>query len=358
MTLRWPMMMSCAVLGVIMIHKTIPDQSVLPEAAALIREHVDTTPAHWRETISDLQHNSREVPAELTSGLSTLLGTDWSDKLSLLTYQGTVDAERIMPNVLLTSIPSGFRGVVLIALMAALMSTFDMTMNKSAAMFTNDIYRRFIRPEASMRELLFATYTFCILLVVVSFVLAYKVPNINMIWGWIAMGLWSGIGMPILLRLYWWRFNATGFVTSMIGGLIAALAVLIADTFWGFSLTEVQQFLVLTPISLAAAVGGTYLSAPTDKNTLERFYRITRPFGFWKPLESALADDELTEMKREHFNDLMSLPFGLTWMVSMYLLPMQLLIQQWLPAAITAFVFTVSVAGLYHYWYKNLPQSS
>ena len=39
------------------------------------------------------------------------------------------------------------------------MSTFDMTMNKAAAMFTNDIYRRYIRPDATNRQrLLTVTY--------------------------------------------------------------------------------------------------------------------------------------------------------------------------------------------------------
>ena len=58
---------------------------------------------------------------------------------------------------------------MLVALMAALMSTFDMTMNKSAAMFTNDIYHRFCRRNASTRELLLATYAFCVVLVVAVF---------------------------------------------------------------------------------------------------------------------------------------------------------------------------------------------
>ena len=50
------------------------------------------------------------------------------------------------------------------------------------------------------------------------------------------MGLWSGIGMPILLRLYWWRFNASGFVASMVGGLLSSLVVLLGETVWHFPL--------------------------------------------------------------------------------------------------------------------------
>lgn len=358
MTLRWPMMMACAVLGIFLVSQEFPDQEVLPRAAELIHEHVTTTPSDWREIISRLQHNPGSFSPELTSGLQELLGAGWADKLSLLTFHGTLDAERILPSVLLAAVPGGFRGLILVALMAALMSTFDMTMNKSAAMFTNDIYRRFLRPTATTRELLVATYTFCLLLVVASFALAFNVPNINRIWGWIAMGLWSGIGMPILLRLYWWRFNATGFVFSMVGGLLAALAVLLLDTTWHVSLTEVQQFLVLTPISLAFAVLGTYSAPPTDAAVLENFYLRTRPFGLWRPLQHLLNSESRNRMNEEHRCDLLALPFGVAWMVSMYLLPMQLLIHQWRSAAVTAVVFALSVLGLYRYWYKNLSPPS
>ena len=33
MTLRWPMMLACAVLGIVMVNQEVPDQSVLPRAA-------------------------------------------------------------------------------------------------------------------------------------------------------------------------------------------------------------------------------------------------------------------------------------------------------------------------------------
>lgn len=358
MTLRWPMMLACAVLGIAMVAQEVPDQSVLPRAANAIREHVVTSPSHWREAIAQLQHNPEAFSPDLIAELRDLLGDKWSDKLSLLSFNGTIDAERILPTVLLTSIPQGLRGLVLVALMAALMSTFDMTMNKSAAMFTNDIYHRFCRRNASNRELLLATYAFCIVLVVVSFALAYRVPNINRIWGWIAMGLWSGIGMPILLRLYWWRFNASGFVASMVGGLLSSLAVLLGETVLNIPLTEVQQFVLLTPISFFFAVAGTYLGEPTDSDVLANFYRRTRPFGLWKPLEGVLSATALQQMKREHSRDLLALPFGFAWMVSMYLLPMQLLIRQWQSAAFTAAVFAASSIGLFFFWYKSLPDDS
>ena len=126
--------------------------------------------AQWREVLAQIKQSPASCPAELVSGLQSLLGEDWAQKLDLLSYEGTVNAERIMPSVLLYRIPAGFRGLILVTLIAASMSTFDMTMNKASAMFTNDIYRRFLRPKAKNRELLTATYAFCGGVVAVAFV--------------------------------------------------------------------------------------------------------------------------------------------------------------------------------------------
>ena len=358
MALRWPMMMAYVVLGLVLVKDFFPDQGVLAPAANAIQQHTSASESQWREVISQIKNNPQDFPTDLTSTLQSLLGEDWRAKVDLLGYDGTINAERIMPSVLLYSIPAGLRGLIMVALVAALMSTFDMTMNKAAALFTNDIYRRFLRSSASMRELMLATYAFCAALIGVSFVLAYSVPNINMIWGWIAMGLWSGIGMPMLLRLYWWRFNAMGFIVGTVGGLASAILVLILDTYFGIHFSEVTQFLVLTPISLILSIAGTFLAPPTESPVIDNFYRKTKPFGIWGPLKSSLTPSVLRSMKLEHRNDLLALPIAFVWMVTMYLLPMQLLIQQWRAAAVTGVAFLASVYGLYRVWYRNLPSAN
>jgi len=83
------------------------------------------------------------------------------------------------------------------------MSTFSMTVNRAGAFFTRDIYQKFIRPKAGRIELLVAIYAFIICLVAASFWMGYYSKNINDIWGWIMMGLWSGLSIPTVLRLYW-----------------------------------------------------------------------------------------------------------------------------------------------------------
>lgn len=358
MLARWPFMIAFAILAIYLVQSFFPDPGQIAQATALIKQYVSVDPASWREALSQIKLHPQQH-SELVAALQGVLGTDWASKLELLSYEGTVNAERIVPAVIIYNMPGGVRGLILVALMAASLSTFNVTVNKAAAMWTNDLYKPFLRPLASTRELLGSTYVFCAVLIGISFAVAYVVPNINSIWGWITMGLASGMGMPLLLRFYWWRFNGAGFAAGMFGGLIASLLVMVYNTYYPEQAwSEVTQFLVLTPISLIFAVIGTYLGRPTPVPVLERFYRLTRPFGFWADFPNRLTPDVRAAARREHRNDLIALPIAFVWMITMYLAPMQFMIGQYAVGWITTALFVLSCAGLYVFWYRNLPSPS
>ena len=114
---------------------------------------------------------SAAFPRELTDGLAQLLGQDWSSKLSLLSWHGTVDPERILPAVLLLAVPVGLRGLLLVALLAAAMSTFNAIANATTAFLTRDLYQGYIRPKAKNKELITVTYGFGALVMGIGFVI-------------------------------------------------------------------------------------------------------------------------------------------------------------------------------------------
>jgi len=351
-TFRWPMMISYAVLGMFIVKDMFPDQAVLSQAAILIKQQLgNISQAGWAGSLSSIMNSPSSYPAEFIAGLKGLLGQNWTAKLHLLSFDGTINAEKIMPTVLLYGVPMGLRGLIFVSLLAAGMSTFDVTINKAVSFFTRDIYQRYMRPKAVHRELMWATYLFTIILVVVSFGMAYTVKTINDIWGWITMGLVSGLSVPSLLKMYWWRFNGGGFAIGTMAGIIGAV---VQRMFWP-QLPEQWQFVILTLFAAVCSVIGTYATKPTDGKVLENFYKITRPFGFWKPLRHILADDVKAKMRKEHRNDLLALPFVATWLVTMFLMPMQLIIRQYKAFSITLSLFIISVIFIYIFWYRNLP---
>jgi SSS family solute:Na+ symporter len=349
---RWPMMMGFAVLGLFLVKDLFPDQQVLADSAILIKQHLGEIPRHlWDEKLAGIIRSPGQYPSELVSGLKSLLGSHWATHLKLLSYDGTVNPERILPAVLLFQIPAGFRGLLLIALVAASMSTFDSNVNSSAAYFTRDLYQRYWRRGAGNRELMAATYVYIVVVVAAGFVMGYSAPSINDIWGWLIMGLGAGMLVPSLLRFYWWRFNAGGVVVGAIFGLVGA----VGQRHFFPDLDERWQFLCVGSIGLAGAILGTLVARPTDPAVLEHFYRTTRPFGRWGPLKKSLPPEQREAVTREHRNDLIALPFTLGWQITLFLLPMQLIVRNFTAFGVTLAIFLFCLGGMYVFWYRHLP---
>ncbi|MBE0534799.1 MAG: sodium:solute symporter [Phycisphaerae bacterium] len=347
MMFRWPMMMGFAVLGIFMVHQWFPDRGMLAQATDLIKQHTAVTDqARWADVLASVMNQPQQYAPTLVDGLRELFGPEWQTKLHLVGFHGTVNPERILPAVILHRVPMGLRGMLLVALIAASMSTFDSTVNKTAGFFTRDLYQRYLRPKASNRELIYASWGFCAAVVALGFIMGYKARNINDIWGWIIMGLGGGMLVPLFLRLYWWRFNGGGFAFGMTVGLIGAVVQRIAFP----DLGELQQFGIMLAIGLLASIVGTFLTPPTSPEVLQRFYIQTRPFGLWRPLKKNLPHDLRTAMEQEHRRDLLAVPFALGWQITLFMLPMQLIVQSYRAFGITLAIFVFCLAGLYLVW--------
>ncbi|MBX3448761.1 MAG: sodium/solute symporter [Planctomycetaceae bacterium] len=81
-------------------------------------------------------------------------------------YPGLENPDGALPTLISAILPSGLRGLFVAAFLAALMSSVDSYLNSAATIFTNDFYRRFLRPNADERQLLnagrFVTLTLAI----------------------------------------------------------------------------------------------------------------------------------------------------------------------------------------------------
>ena len=373
MMFRWPMMMAFAILGLFLVKDIFPDQSVLTQVAELIKTHFpDIEQSRWADITAGITLNPENYSPQLVDGLKAILQDDWQNKLHLVSFEGTVNPERILPAVILFNIPTGYRGLILVALIAASMSTFDFIVNMTAGYFTRDIYQRYIRPKATNKELIYATWIFIFALVGTGFLFGYSVKSINDIWDWFIMALGGGLVVGMTLRFYWWRFNGGAFAIGTAIGMIGAVLIRIVtgnlpedvqymfagiDIVW-FLVDPRGQFLLTMTIGFVGSIFGTYVTKPTDRKVLEHFYQTTRPFGWWKPLKDCLPEDVQQRMKKEHFYDVLSLPFAIVWQVTLFLLPMQLIIRSWHAFFVTLPIFIISLIGLYLFWYKQLPETN
>jgi len=376
MTVRWPLMIGCAILGIYLIHQKIPDQSVLKDAATAIKaEYPALKAAEWKEKIFDIQKHPEQYPAELINKLQSSLGNGWQAKLMLTSYEGGVNGERILPSIIINVIPNGLKGLILIALLAACMSTFDSNVNYAVGFLTRDLYQAYLRPKASQKELIRASWVFTFLIGIIGFIFSLNVERIEGIWGFLMMGLGLGFMVPGFIKFYWSRYNGWGFAGGMVAGMLCAISMKIFDFNLGsifidlsgidfgdleaFIRGDIGNFITVLLFGITGVLVGTLVTKPTDEEVTRNFFIKTKPFGFWGKYHKYLDEETLKKMKKEHFYDIISLPFAVTWHFLMMLIPVQLVLGHLgTEFAWSLSLFIISSTGLYFFWYRNLPEAN
>lgn len=145
------------------------------------------------------------------------------------------DAELATPMIVLELLPVGLAGVVIAAYIAAVMSTADSALIGPVAIFTNDIYRKHLRPDADGRALVRVARIATIVLGVLAIAIAYLVPNVlDLILYAYTFGA-AGLFFPMLGLLFWSGTTARGAFWSMLAGGGSAVAWAIAGEPFGFA---------------------------------------------------------------------------------------------------------------------------
>jgi Na+/proline symporter len=353
---RWPMMMGAAVLGIFVVNDLFPDFSAISQAAALIHQYYpDIKGEGWGTLISSIASEPQQHAAGFIAQLKGILGSeDFASRVHMVSIHGTINPEKILPAVLQFGVAKGMRGVIIIALIAAALTTLGSTINAVAGMMVRNVYQRYMRRGASTRELIFALWASVVLLVSGGFIFAVSLRSINDVWAWITMSLGTGLMVPSILRLYWWRFNGGGFFWGTVAGMTGAIVQRLC---WR-DMTEDRIFLLTLAVGVMGSVLGTFLTKPTEEGVLHNFYMKTRPFGLWGRFKKQLTPGEYAKVDHEHRSDLLALPFMLIWQVTMFLLPMLVIVHNWQAAGVCAALWLIGLAGLYWFWYRNLPAAN
>ena len=265
------------------------------------------------------------------------------------------DAEQVLPVVLGQMLPAGIKGLVIAGLIAAAMSTFDSTLNAGASYIVKDIYQSYIKPDATGKQLMWASRWATIGLCVVGVALAAIVPSINKIWGLITMGIGAGMFVPLFMRWYWPRFNGYGFAAGTTGGIVGALVFNAA-----LSLPLYYSFPAVIGCAFVAAVVTTLLTAPVPEQTLVEFWVQINPWGPWGRFAKKAAAQGLVEEKSlleriiENLNDMVSLCLAVPFQLCMLLAGMSLVFHEWSKFAFFTIMSVITGVGLYFFWYRNL----
>ncbi len=224
-----------------------------------------------------------------------VLGLLFYDQLDLI-VGNKIDFEQILPSAISQFVPVGFMGLLLAGLLAAFMSTFAGTLNAAQAYIVNDIYLKYLRPEASRKQVSRTNYLTGIVVVAISVFFGFFAQDVNSVLQWIVSALWGAYVVSNILKWYWWRFNGAGFFWGMFVGIISAL---ICSKLFDF--LDLYYFPIILVVSAVAAIIGTFTKPPTDEETLKSFYKNVKPWGFWKPIhDKVVAEDPSFERNKDY----------------------------------------------------------
>ncbi len=281
----------------------------------------------------------------------TILALLYYNQLNLSDGNGGTDFERILPAVMNRFLPVGILGLVLTGLLGAFMGTFSGTLNAAQAYIVNDIYLKYINPEATRRQTIRMNYGVGVLVVIIGVTLGFFTKNVNDILQWIVSALYGGYIAANMLKWYWWRFNASGFFWGMFAGIAGAL---IFSRFI-HSRDLLYYFPLLFLISLAGCLAGTYSAPATDNNVLKIFYRTVRPWGFWKPIhKQVVADDAGFQPNRRFGLDMFNVVLGIIAQLCLTILPMYFILWMKIPLLITILILAVIILILKKTWWDKL----
>ncbi|UCD51079.1 MAG: Na+:solute symporter [Phycisphaerales bacterium] len=270
------------------------------------------------------------------------------------------DFEQILPTVIQSAvIPVGLTGILLAGLLAAFMSTFAATVNAGPAYIVNDIYKRFINPDASNKTQVRMSIVTSALVVAIGIAFGFMTESITRVTLWIVGGLYSGYVASNLLKWHWWRFNGYGFFWGMISGTIGALAIPALAAWKWPDLNTLYLFPVIFALSVVGCLVGTLLSEPESDEVLKRFYRTVRPWGFWGPIHAkVIADDPNFQRNTEYVRDWTNVIVGIAWQITLVVLPVYIVTRQGRPALWTLGVLAVTSVFLKFNWYNRLPKAA
>lgn len=147
-------------------------------------------------------------------------------KEAFLKADGSINYDKSYPWLISTFIPSGLRGVVVAALMAAIVSSLASMLNSTSTIFTMDIYRPYINKQATDKQTVNVGRISAAVALIIAVILAPLLGNIPQMFQYIQeyTGLVSpGILAVFLMGLFWKKATNKGAIIGVLSSIFIAL---------------------------------------------------------------------------------------------------------------------------------------
>lgn len=168
-------------------------------------------------------------------------------------------ADMVYPTMIFDLLPVGVRGMVLTALLAAIMSSVDSTINSASTLVTMDFVNK-LKPEASQRTLVWTGRLTAFVFMLLAAVWAPMILHFETLWQYLQMVL-AYLSPPVvacfILGVFWKRANGHGAFYALLGGHLSGIGVFFLQRSMDFHFLYVPAILfaistlILIALSLA-----------------------------------------------------------------------------------------------------------
>lgn len=176
-------------------------------------------------------------------------------------------------------LPDGLRGLLLVAFLAAYMSTISTQLNWGSSYVVNDLYQRFLVRDKTQRHYVQVARWTTLLLMALGLAFTTVVESIKVAWEFL-LQCGAGLGLVLILRWYWWRINAWSEITATLAPFLLMTIGYAQD--W----STPEQYLFTVGGTTLLWLSTTFLTRPEPAEHLRSFYARVQPGGFWGPYAS------------------------------------------------------------------------
>jgi sodium/proline symporter len=162
-------------------------------------------------------------------------------------------------------------GLLLAAVLAAIMSTLSCQLLVCSSALTEDFYKAFLRPAAGQRELVWVGRATLLAVALLAMALAWNPDNrvLDLVsYAWAGFG--AAFGPVVVLSLTWRRMTRNGALAGMVTG---ALVVLVWKQFGWFGIYEMVPGFALATLAI---VGASLAGRPPAASIAARFDAVER----------------------------------------------------------------------------------
>ncbi len=178
---------------------------------------------------------------------------------------GGINYDKAYPWLIGTFVPAGFKGLVVAALSAAIVSSLASMLNSTATIFTMDIYKPYFNKNATNKQLVKVGRVAVLTALVVATSVANTMGSIPQMFQYIQeyTGVVSpGILAVFLMGLFWKKTN----VRAAIIGVLASIPIALSLKFLPIEMPFLDQMLYTLLMTMAVIVGVSLNTGEGDDN--------------------------------------------------------------------------------------------